>query len=178
MHACQVACKVRIVTSEAPTPAEIIATSLSQLRGRRPHRPELHGSNPNHDHGEQARGTAGNRHGERRRGGLALMRLVQSLTAAQRPLSVSDLGEAVGVDQPRASRLVQQAVAYGLVEREADPEDARRTRIVLTDHGREFVKRATSEQQETLADALTALDEQEQAELARLLSKLAANWRV
>ena len=51
------------------------------------------------------------------------------------PLSVSELGDAVGVDQPRASRLVQQGVELGLVRREADPDDARRTRIALTDQG-------------------------------------------
>jgi DNA-binding MarR family transcriptional regulator len=48
---------------------------------------------------------------------------------------VSELGEAIGVDQPRAPRLVQQSVEMGLVQREADPDDARRTRIALTPVG-------------------------------------------
>ena len=66
-------------------------------------------------------------------GGPARMRMLEALAAASAPLSVSDLGAAIGVDQPRASRLVQQGVAHGFVRREADPDDARRTRIALTD---------------------------------------------
>ena len=55
--------------------------------------------------------------------------MLEALAAASDPLSVSEIGDAVGVDQPRASRLVQQAVELGLVRREADPDDARRTRV-------------------------------------------------
>ena len=70
-----------------------------------------------------------------RLGGPARLRLLEALAAASGPLSVSEIGDAVGVDQPRASRLVQQAVEMGLVRREADPDDARRTRVALTDKG-------------------------------------------
>ncbi|EIC07432.1 regulatory protein MarR [Microbacterium laevaniformans OR221] len=68
-------------------------------------------------------------------GGPARLRLIEALHAASHPLSVSELGEAIGVDQPRAPRLVQQSVEMGLVQREADPDDARRTRIALTPVG-------------------------------------------
>ena len=71
-----------------------------------------------------------------RLGGPARLRLLEALDAASAPLSVSEIGDAVGVDQPRASRLVQQAAQMGLVRREADPDDARRTRVALTDNGR------------------------------------------
>ena len=46
-------------------------------------------------------------------GGPARMRMLEALAAASAPLSVSALGEAIGVDQPRASRLVQQGVERG-----------------------------------------------------------------
>ena len=39
-------------------------------------------------------------------------------------MSVTELATEIGVDQPRASRLVQAAVHEGLVVREADPDDA------------------------------------------------------
>ena len=70
-----------------------------------------------------------------RMGGPARLRMLEALAAASHPLSVSEVGDATGVDQPRASRLIQQAVDLGFVRREADPDDARRTRIALT-HGR------------------------------------------
>ena len=109
-------------------------------------------------------------------GGPARLRLLEALAAASHPLSVSELGEAIGVDQPRASRLVQQAAALGLVRREADPDDARRTRIALTDDGARLARGFRGERRERLQRALADFSESERSELARLLTKLAAAW--
>lgn len=109
-------------------------------------------------------------------GGPARMRMLEVLAAASVPLSVSDLGAAIGVDQPRASRLVQQGVAHGFVRREADPDDARRTRIALTDEGRKIARGVRGERREALGKALAAFSDAERDELARLLNKLADNW--
>lgn len=104
------------------------------------------------------------------------MRLLDALAAASHPLSVSEVGDAIGVDQPRASRLIQQAVEHGLVQREADPDDARRTRTALTDEGRRLVRGFRGQRREQLQEALTGFTDAERAELARLLTKLAAAW--
>ncbi|MBF4562383.1 winged helix-turn-helix transcriptional regulator [Microbacterium sp. VKM Ac-2870] len=111
-----------------------------------------------------------------RHGGPARLRLIEALHAASHPLSVSELGEAIGVDQPRASRLVQQSVEMGLVQREADPDDARRTRIALTETGERFARGFRGRRREYLTQALTDFTGEERAELARLLTKLAAAW--
>ncbi len=104
------------------------------------------------------------------------MRMLEALAAASEPLSVSAIGEAVGVDQPRASRLVQQGVELGLVAREVDPDDARRTRIALTEQGRHLARAARGERRDSVRQALKALTDEEQTELARLLTRLADNW--
>ncbi len=109
-------------------------------------------------------------------GGPARMRLLEALAAASHPLSVGEIADAVGVDQPRASRLVQQAVALDLVRREADPDDARRTRVALTDAGTRLVRGFRGERREAIDAALTAFTDAERAELARLLTKLADSW--
>ena len=112
-----------------------------------------------------------------RLGGPARLRLLEALAAASAPLSVSEIGEAVGVDQPRASRLVQQAVEMGLVRREADPDDARRTRVALTDEragDRARVPRRAPRPRSTRRSR--AFTDEERAELARLLTKLADAW--
>ena len=109
-------------------------------------------------------------------GGPARLRMLEALAAASVPLTVSELGDAVGVDQPRASRLVQQGVELGLVRREADPDDARRTRIALTDQGRAIVRGFRGERREAVDSALAAFTDDERAELARLLVKLADAW--
>jgi DNA-binding MarR family transcriptional regulator len=109
-------------------------------------------------------------------GGLARLRLLDALAASSHPLSVSEVGEAIGVDQPRSSRLIQQAVELGLVRREADPDDARRTRVALTDEGTRIVRGFRGQRREHLAQALADFSEDERADLARLLTKLAASW--
>ncbi|WP_448721438.1 MarR family winged helix-turn-helix transcriptional regulator [Microbacterium natoriense] len=178
-------------------PAEIIAQALSRLRGRRPggRGPGgWHGGPHGGPHGEPAGHEHPDHHGRHsghpgsaggppwmgdpasRFGGLARMRMLEALAAASAPLSVSDLGAAIGVDQPRASRLVQQGVAHGFVRREADPDDARRTRIALTDEGRRMAKGVKGERREALGKALAAFTDDERTELARLLNKLADNW--
>jgi DNA-binding MarR family transcriptional regulator len=109
-------------------------------------------------------------------GGPARLRLLEALAAASHPLSVGEIADAVGVDQPRASRLVQQAVELDLVRREADPDDARRTRVALTDAGTRLVCGFRGERRQAVDTALAAFTDEERAELARLLTKLADSW--
>lgn len=108
--------------------------------------------------------------------GRALLRLLISLVQAGTALGVSALGEAIGVDQPRASRLVTQGVELGLLRREADPEDARRTLIALTDKGRAITNRFRGAQRESVDQALSTFTEDERAQLASLLTRLADAW--
>lgn len=177
-----------------PTPEDLdaIAGALSRLRGRGP---RTGGPGPARDGGGRgrhghpgpawldgggpgpwvARG-AGPWPPGARMGGPARLRLLEALASASHPLSVSEIGDAIGVDQPRASRLTQQAVDLGLVRREADPDDARRTRIALTDDGAKVVRGFRGQRREHLAQALDGFTADERAELARLLSKLADAW--
>ncbi|MFB7249659.1 MarR family winged helix-turn-helix transcriptional regulator [Microbacterium sp. NPDC056234] len=162
-----------------PDPAAEIAEALARLRGRRPHG---HGHGGPHGHhggphegrpfrpGPWAGGPGG------RFAAPAWMRMLEALAAASAPLSVSELADAVGVDQPRASRLVQQGVERGFVQREADPDDGRRTRIALTDAGVRVARGARGERRQALSRALEAFTDTERTELARLLNKLADNW--
>jgi len=102
--------------------------------------------------------------------------MLEALSTASDPLGVSEIADAIGVDQPRASRLVQQGVDRDWVRREADPDDARRTRIALTDEGSQMIRGVRGERRERLGAALQTLTERERDELARLLTKLADGW--
>ena len=106
----------------------------------------------------------------------ALIRLLVSLVQAGTALGVSALGDAIGVDQPRASRLVSQGVELGFLRREADPDDARRTLIALTDKGRAITNRFRGAQRENVDQALSEFTEEERAQLASLLTRLADAW--
>ncbi|MFF8818940.1 MarR family winged helix-turn-helix transcriptional regulator [Leucobacter sp. NPDC015123] len=128
-----------------------------------------HGGPPSE--GRRGRGGPGGR-----AGGAALMRMLGVLAHSPEPLSISELAEHIGVDQPRASRLVQQAVALGHAEREADPADARRTRVRLTGAGEQLVHGIRNRQRDEATTALAALDDAERVELLRLVQKLADAW--
>lgn len=176
------------------TPEELIAAALGRLRGRRGPWRGMHDGPHDHLHdsrdGRVRRGSPFGHSDEpmpprmppwaaghgRPSGGSARMRVLEALAAASGPLSVSEIGEAVGVDQPRASRLVQQGVDHGLLRREADPNDARRTRILLTETGAAIADGFRGERREAIRQGLNGLSEAERAEFARLLTKFAEGW--
>ncbi|MFG6475825.1 MarR family winged helix-turn-helix transcriptional regulator [Microbacterium sp. P06] len=165
-------------------PAEQIAAALARLRGGRPrppwspdggaHGPWSHGGP--HAHGGMSGAPPWAERGRGRFGGPARLRLLEALLAASDPLTVSEAAAAIGVDQPRASRLVQQLADHGLVRREADPADARRTRIALTDAGDALVRGFRGERRDAVSTALSDFTEADRAEFARLLAKFAEAW--
>ncbi|WP_241156339.1 MarR family winged helix-turn-helix transcriptional regulator [Leucobacter chromiireducens] len=181
--------------TEGPEVDAIIG-ALARIRGRRgPHRGDGPGGGfplPGHPHEphpggpQDADGAEGppwrdprGRHPGGGRGGFggpALLRLLSTLAHASTPLTVSEIAGEIGVDQPRASRLVQQAVERGFAAREADPEDARRTRVRISQAGERAVHGFRGRQRAEAGAALAALEPTERAELARLLTKLAAAW--
>jgi DNA-binding MarR family transcriptional regulator len=55
------------------------------------------------------------------------------------PLSLSGLAEAIGVDAPYATLIVDSLEERGLVERQPDPRDRRRKLVTLTPAGRDAV---------------------------------------
>jgi DNA-binding MarR family transcriptional regulator len=67
---------------------------------------------------------------------------------AEGPLSLSGLAEAVGVDAPYATLIVDTLEERGLVERRADPADRRRKLVSLTSQGKEAVARVIKIQRE------------------------------
>lgn len=129
------------------------------------------GSHPNHeDWREWGRRLGGHL------GGRAQLRLLIALAQVGHAIGVSALGEAIGVDQPRASRLVSQGVELDLLRREADPEDARRTLIALTEKGRAITDRFLGAQRASVDIALDSFSDAERAQLADLLTRLAEAW--
>ena len=59
------------------------------------------------------------------------------------PASVSDVAEALLLKRHSATELVNRAAEAGLVVRTEDPDDARRTLVVLTDGGEEVLAALT-----------------------------------
>ncbi len=83
----------------------------------------------------------------------------------------SELAEALQVDRPYATVIVNQLEALGLVERTPDPADGRRKRVALTREGTDVVARAR-DVIDTPPPPLLRLTPAELAKLSRLLAKL------
>ncbi|WP_188197013.1 MarR family winged helix-turn-helix transcriptional regulator [Nonomuraea sp. SYSU D8015] len=93
------------------------------------------------------------------------------IEGAREPVTVTAVARALSVDQPRASRLAAAAVAAGLVRREADQADGRRSHLVLTDGGRAALEQAHQARQAAFAAAMEGWSAAERAEFARLLTR-------
>jgi DNA-binding MarR family transcriptional regulator len=138
--------------------------------------PGPHGMHLRPDLGGRGHGGRGGPHG-RRLGealGAARFRLLERLVSGS--ASISELAEAIGVDQPRASRLVADAAARGLVDRTPDPTDARRMVVALTDGGRTMLAAMKDSRRSAVTTALDGFTEEETATFAALLARFVAGW--
>mgnify|MGYP002652208469 CR=1 FL=1 len=68
-------------------------------------------------------------------------------------------------------RVIGHMIAYANA-----PDDARRTRVALTDEGQRLARGFRGQRREQLQTALADFTPAERADLARLLTKLAASW--
>ncbi|WP_395245065.1 MarR family winged helix-turn-helix transcriptional regulator [Agromyces sp. MMS24-K17] len=134
-----------------------------------------HGGHSDHGHGDHGGHPGHGGHGGPPGRGHAALRLLAALEA-HGPKSVSDVAGLIGVDQPRASRLVQAAVEAGFVRREADPSDARRSILIITEAGRTAVSATIGRRRAAIETALAGFTPAERAEFSRLLARFAAAW--
>ena len=96
-----------------------------------------------------------------------------AVTADTPGISATEIGQRTQMDKVAVSRAVAGLIEMGYLERRPSTDDARRSLLFLTKAGREvydlIVPLALSEE----ARLVSALSEREQAELARLMGKLA-----
>ncbi|MES4906931.1 MULTISPECIES: MarR family winged helix-turn-helix transcriptional regulator [unclassified Streptomyces] len=124
--------------------------------------------------GATARGTAAK--GATARGAVArgaAFDVLDAIEAAEQsgaPATVSGVAAALAVDQPRASKLVAGAVEDGLVRREADQADGRRTLLVMTEAGRAMTDEVRRFRRSVFAEVMAEWPEADRAEFARLLT--------
>lgn len=129
------------------------------------------------DSGRQGPGRRGRPDGSL--GRAARFRMLDVLETAERDgttYSISTLAPAIGVDQPRASRLVQEAVDRGLVSRVTDPMDARRTLIQLTAAGRKQIAEVRTHRRSGVEQALATFTPEEARTFADLFARFVHAW--
>jgi DNA-binding MarR family transcriptional regulator len=103
--------------------------------------------------------------------GLSFSRIRAVRRIARRPMSMSELADALGIDRPNATVLVDELETAGLVRRGPHPTDRRAKVVEATRKGKSVARRA-DEILSTPPPALTALDRQDLEELGRILAAL------
>jgi DNA-binding MarR family transcriptional regulator len=92
------------------------------------------------------------------------------------PLTVNGVAHALGIDQPRASRLVARAVEAGLVRRGADPDDGRRSILALTPRGARVLGEGHRARRAAVEAALAGWPDEDRETFARLLRAYVSGW--
>ncbi len=105
---------------------------------------------------------------------LSQIKLLHHLDDNPTALTLKQGAEAVHVSLPAASRLVEDLVHRGFIERHEDVEDRRMKRIQLTDQGREAIARLNAARLTGLEHFVVGLSSAERRALAQVLTKLLA----
>lgn len=119
----------------------------------------------------ERRGERTGRHADLPDAVFELLDAIDAATARGEPLSVTGAAAVLGVDQPRSSRIAAQALQAGLLRRQADQHDGRRSHLVLTREGRDTLARIHDFRRRVIAEATAHWTDEDRAALARLLTR-------
>jgi len=101
--------------------------------------------------------------------------VLYTLSKADGPVRMGELGCSVLLSQPGLSRLIDRLVHRGLVERGPDPSDGRSVLVRLSAAGREAQKRAGRRHARQVAEAMAVLSPDELRHLSTLATRLVAD---
>jgi MarR family transcriptional regulator, organic hydroperoxide resistance regulator len=90
-------------------------------------------------------------------------------------LSVGEIAARLGIEVPTVVRTAQRMEAAGIVTREPDPGDGRRSLIVLTERGRELQPVVLDALRSVSSAAMDGLSDDERAQLIDLLTRVRRN---
>ena len=109
---------------------------------------------------------------------LTQIKLLHHLEDVPHELTLKEGAELVHVSLPAASRMVDDLVRRGFVERNEDVEDRRMKRVRLTDSGRSVIRRLNAARLSGLEEFALGLTGEERTALAHALECLLARPEV
>jgi DNA-binding MarR family transcriptional regulator len=109
---------------------------------------------------------------------LSQIKLLHHLEDASRDLTLKEGAEAVHVSLPAASRMVDDLVRRGYLQRNEDLEDRRMKRIRITDEGRAVIRRLNAARLSGLEQFVHSLTGADRRTLAMALTRLLARPEV
>lgn len=108
---------------------------------------------------------------------LSTIRVLHAVDQAPRPPSIGEVAATLTIDPSTASRLVDQRVNDGLLERSPDPVDRRRAVLTLTAAGRALLEEVAASRRRMLAEVTDGWTSEEQDQLELLLVRLVDGFR-
>lgn len=94
---------------------------------------------------------------------------------AEEGIPQSQLAASMGVEPPTVTKMLHRMEHAGLIERRSDPDDARISRVYLTERGRALEQPVLAVWKQLEAQTVAGLSDTEQALLRRLLMQLSTN---
>ncbi|WP_234442034.1 MarR family winged helix-turn-helix transcriptional regulator [Streptomyces sp. NRRL S-1448] len=116
------------------------------------------------------------RHAGRPDAVFALLDVVASAAEQDAAPTVTEAAALLGVDRPRSSRLTAQAIEAGLLRREADQRDGRRSLLVPTPEGRDVLARIRGFRCRVIAVSTAGWSTEDRAALTRLLTRFVRDF--
>jgi MarR family transcriptional regulator, transcriptional regulator for hemolysin len=95
----------------------------------------------------------------------------------QEGMTQAEMAESLEIQPISLVRLIDKLCHHSLVERRPHPSDRRANRLYLTDKGRSTLTHLTPIGREITADVLASLDEEDVADLLRMLLRIRNNIR-
>ncbi|MGD9142881.1 MAG: MarR family transcriptional regulator [Dehalococcoidia bacterium] len=95
--------------------------------------------------------------------------MIMKIVDEEGMLNISEIGDTAMISKAQMTQSIDKLTSLGMLERQADPTDRRKTWIVLTDKGREAVEFLDKAIKERMTGLLSALDDKE---LERTLESL------
>jgi DNA-binding MarR family transcriptional regulator len=101
-----------------------------------------------------------------------VFRILMLLSENSDPLTMSELGSELNVPMSTATRIVDELVQRGMVERVNDPKDRRVVRVGMSRNGRKLYETGRAYSKQRIANLLKDFSTEEQAQLVSLMNKL------
>ena len=97
---------------------------------------------------------------------------VLAVLASQQPLTANEMGERTNLDKVKMSRAINRMLTTGLLEKEKDPYDKRRTLLRVSAAGWDIYRRIVPIALAHQSELLSVLTPEEQVMLGTLINKL------
>jgi DNA-binding MarR family transcriptional regulator len=88
------------------------------------------------------------------------------------PVRMSEIGKHMGISKPYMTLLVNRLISEGLVERVPDTDDRRVINVIITEAGRDAIRKFTRNARETVMKNLSSLDSEDISSLHESMKRI------